>query len=627
MKNIKLVILLFFIGILSTIAQEKRYITYKVSKGETLYSISKKLFVTPFDLIKLNPDVNKNIKVNDILIVPNKNYNPLKEIHEVDLKSISEKDIVVDNFIYHNVLSKETLYSIQKKYNVSNAQLNKWNPFLVEEGLKLGHVLKMPLQVSEAEVIEKDESTQPYLVKQKETKYGIAKAFDISIEVLEQLNPKIKKDGLNIGDFVLVPKQKSNKKIVYTEHTIEKLETLYSLSNRFEISQEELITANPQLRKGVQKGILINIPKRQGKTSEFFVDEIEKGKKLEVAMMLPFLTKQDSLNFKKNKLLNITTDFYFGALLALDSLKQQGLSVHMKVYDTQNSEFISKKLSEKSEFKNYDVIIGPLFLKNVKAVSHNLKSEKVIIVSPISTKDHSGINNNNNLVQEVTSKEYLARKMLEYIKSNYSNQKLIVILGEEELDEGFTTMVEELKALDPTNPLTIIKPKKGYIRSNLFKSSIVKNKENWFLLLSSNGNTAADVVNNLGVLPEENKITLFAFEKGKNFDKVNNSFLAKANFHYPTFHFDDEESSKLKYFYKKYRKIYKGYPSKYAVTGFDVTYDILMRLANDTNLVNQGLSQRLATRYNFIENTTSGGIVNQGVFIIKYDGLKLKIVK
>ncbi len=625
MKNIQLIVFIFFIGILSTFAQQKKYITYKVTDGETIQSISKKLSITPYDLMKLNPDLKKDIDANDILIIPNKDYDSSKEISEIDLLTLDEKDIVVDNFIYHDVASKETLYSIQKKYKVSNAELIKLNPFLLNEGLKYKDVLKIPLQIKEEDISKKDENTQPYLVKPKETKYSIARSFDISIAYFEELNPKIKEFGLKIDDVVLVPKAKPNEGLDFTIYTIEKLETLYSLSHKFEISQEELIVANPELENGVQEGMLIKIPKNVEENTDVFIDEILEGKKLKVAMMLPLLVKQDTLDFKNNRLLNIATDFYFGALLAIDSLKHQGLSVHMKVYDTENSEFVSKKISEKSEFDNFDVIIGPLFLKNIKAVSKNVNFKKPILVSPISTKDHSGIHNAN-LIQEVPTKEHMAREILEYIKSNYSDQKLIVIIDEEKSKDDFKTLIRELEALDINKALAIIKPKEGYIKSAIFKKNIDKKKENWFLLLGSDGVIAADVINNLGVLPEEINVTLFAFEKGRGFDKIDNNFLARVNFHYPTFNFMDEESLQLKYFIKKYRKMYKAYPSKYAVEGFDITYDILMRLSNETILTQQGISQRLATRYNFIENT-SNSILNKGIFIIKYEGLTLKVVK
>lgn len=626
MKYIYLIIFLFFIGATSSFAQQKKYITYKVSEGETVASISKELLITPYDLLKLNPDINKNVKTDDILVIPNKDYDPSKEIAEIDLKTITDQDIVVDNYIYHKVLPKETVYSILKKFKVSKEVLNELNPYLLKDGLKIDNVLKIPLQINEAEIIEIDKSTQPYLVKPKETKYSIARNFEISIDYLEQLNPKIKETGLQIDDVILVPKEKLNVEGEFSIYTIEKSETLYGLSNKFEISQEELIAENPQLEDGVREGMVIKIPNKGELKSDIFIDEIAEDKKIELAMMLPFRAKRDSLDFENDRLLNITTEFYLGALLAIDSLKNQGLSIHMRVYDTENSKKVSKKLSSGREFDDYDVIIGPLFLNNVKVVSDNLQFKKALVISPISTKDHSKIRNIN-LVQEVPTKEHLALEMMEYVKSIYSNQKLIVILDEEgESSANINSLIRDLEALDSIESVTLIKPEEGYIKPEVFKENIAEDRENWFFLFGSEGVIASDVVNNLGVLPEEVNVTLFAFEKGKSFNKIDNNFLARVNFHYASFQYLDSESKELRYFTNRYIKSYKTYPTKYAIEGFDITYDILIRMANEnTDLKSQGNSERLATKYNYIENT-SNSILNKGIFIVRYDGLNVSLV-
>ncbi|NOQ91334.1 MAG: hypothetical protein GQ552_01300, partial [Flavobacteriaceae bacterium] len=311
---------------------------------------------------------------------------------------------------------------------------------------------------------------------------------------------------------------------------------------------------------------------------------------------------------------------------AMDSLKNQGLSIHMKVYDTENSEYISKKLSAKSEFEDYDVVIGPMYLKNIKAVSESLTYRKAMIVSPITTKDHSKIINKN-LVQEVASKENLALEMLQFIKSNYANQKMLVIADENEIESYINNQIfKEIQALDSAKQVTIIKPVKGYIKPEVFKENISEEIENWVFVLGNNETFLRDIFNNLGVLPEENKITLFSFEKGKSYDKINNNFLSRVNYHYPTSTFLDRDSKAYSNFRSRYKKTYYVDPSKYAIDGFDITYDILMRLSVNNDLINQGTSQRIATKYNFIENT-SGGIINQGVFIIKYEELALKVVE
>ncbi len=469
MKNIKIFIFLFLIGLFSTFAQDKKFITYKVVEGETIQSISIKFSITPYDLLKLNPDISNKVNTNDIIIIPNKDYNPEKDVTNTDLSHISERDIIVDNFVYHEVIQKETIYSLLKKFKVTIDELNRINPFLINDGLEHGQVLKIPLYITESDIEEKNKSTQPYLVKPKETKYSIARNFGISIDYLEELNPKIKRDGLQIDDVIIVPKKTientDNDFIIYK---VEKLETFYSLSNKFGLSSEELIATNPELTDGVIEGMLLRIPNAKKDNKEMFLDEILEGKKLNVAMMLPFRTKIDSLDFENDRLLNITTDFYFGALMAVNSLKKEGLSIQMKVFDTENSKSVSKKLSANNEFVNYDVVIGPMFLDNVKAVSNNLNNKKALIISPISSKDHSQIQNNN-LVQGVCSQESLTLEMIEYIKSIYVDQKIIVITDEvKEGDIKYKEVFKRIQLLDSTQIITVLRPDEGYIKPGDF---------------------------------------------------------------------------------------------------------------------------------------------------------------
>ncbi|MCA0932238.1 LysM peptidoglycan-binding domain-containing protein [Lutimonas saemankumensis] len=630
MKRIKLVVVLIFFGWFSLFAQDKKFITYKVKEGESIQSIAKTLAITPYDLLKLNPDIQGDVAENDILIIPNKQYDPLLDISNADLTGISDRDIIVDKFVYHEVIPKETLFSLSKNYNVSTDELKEFNPFLSESGLKIGQVIKIPLQVDDTELLSKEENLQPYLVKPKETKFSIAKKFGITIGYLEELNPRIEKDGLQIDDVILVPAEvQESGDDGYLVYEVQKLETLYSLTKKFEISEEDLVELNPEIRQGIKAGMLIRIPDLLAGSKPMFIDVIPEDRELKVAMMLPFKSKRDSLNFENDRLLNITTDFYFGALIAIDSLKKQGLSVHMKVFDTENNRQISKQISNQVELQEFDALVGPLFLTNVREVSDNLKYGKPLIVSPISTRDHSDIQNSK-LVQDKASIENHITKMLDYVKRKYENQDLIVIRNSSERSEiQYNRIIDELKALNPEKEVLTLSPEDGYIKPDdfkVFRDTLDRDIVNWFFVTDNDPAYLGDVFNNLGVFPEADSLMVFGFEKDRNFNKIDNNFLARVNFHYPSNSFiDPNNSAAYRNFEAVYRRKYYTLPSSYAVEGFDVTYDLLMRLASDPDFVNQGRSERIATRYDYIENT-SGSIINNGIYIIKYDGLEQKVI-
>ena len=189
-------------------------------------------------------------------------------------------------------------------------------------------------------------------------------------------------------------------------------------------------------------------------------------------------------------------------------------------------------------------------------------------------------------------------------------------------------IIADLQALNPEKEVKVLEPKDGYINPDefkVFRDTLERNIVNWFFITDNDPAYLGDVFNNLGVFPEADSLLVFGFEKDRNFNKIDNNFLARVNFHYPSNTFIDYNSAAYKHFETIYRKKYLGRPSSFSVEGFDLTYDLLQRLANDPDLINQGVSERIGTKYDFIENT-SGGIINKGIYIIKYDGLSEKVV-
>ncbi|SHH81209.1 C40 family peptidase [Flavobacterium defluvii] len=190
----RLIIVLFFFSV-GVFSQEK-FTKHKVSKGENLTVIAKKYGLKAKDIKDANPDAPKILKLNSILLIPNKDAKPAQNTSES----------VVNNSGFHEVLQKETLWGISKKYNVSVDDLKKANPTLETEGLKIGQKIVVPsnnpVAVSE-NTVKNSEPEKPEIassgdveivveVQPKETKYAIAKKYGITVKELERQNPFIK---------------------------------------------------------------------------------------------------------------------------------------------------------------------------------------------------------------------------------------------------------------------------------------------------------------------------------------------------------------------------------------------------------------------------------------------------
>ena len=102
------------------------------------------------------------------------------------------------------------------------------------------------------------------------------------------------------------------------------------------------------------------------------------------------------------------------------------------------------------------------------------------------------------------------------------------------------------------------------------------------------------------------------------YNKIDNRKLAKVGFTYVSEEFVDENSLQAVVFRNQYVKKNKALPSFYATKGFDITYDVLVRLASGNDLkttFKQGASARVETKFDYRANNTE----NHGLFIVQYN--------
>lgn len=112
----------------------------------------------------------------------------------------------------HTVRKGETLYSISKKYNVSLSVLEQLNP-AAKQGLAIHTILKI------SDKKERDELTE-HEVAPKETLYSLSKKYNTSIEKLKEWNSTLKSEGLKVGQILKVSAKKN---VSVPENVIEEL--------------------------------------------------------------------------------------------------------------------------------------------------------------------------------------------------------------------------------------------------------------------------------------------------------------------------------------------------------------------------------------------------------------------
>ncbi len=201
------------------------------------------------------------------------------------------KEINGKNYYYYEVQPRETIYSLCKRLGVTKDEIVKYNP-TVADGLRAHQTLYFPVAA-----YDKDEATTTiteqriinHEVSRGETIYGICKTYNVESKQLFELNPDAA-NGIKEGMILKIPVTKTTKTtqttfdgisengLVY--HTIEKGESLYAISNKYNTSVENLLELNPGLSPdNYQAGTVIRIRPEEKKAEEIAdATEVESSK-------------------------------------------------------------------------------------------------------------------------------------------------------------------------------------------------------------------------------------------------------------------------------------------------------------------------------------------------------------
>ena len=623
----------------SAFSQEKT-ITHKVEKGETVGQIAQKYQVTPFDIYQLNPDAQSGLKPNSILLIQNKS----------GVKTVKSNSNLKE--VTHEVTPKETLYGIGKKYSVSDDDLKKANPFLEKEGLQIGQVLVIPSKNRlKSSIVSKPAAPlqEEYLyhdVLPKETKYSIAKQYGLSIAELEKRNPEIV-TNLPIG-YRLTIKGNASKaveqvdvkkevvkqspvvaanEVKYTTYEVQPKETLYSLSKTYGISQEDFIVLNPELKNGVEIGMIVKVPAKAAQLNEGKKEYLSLTKKngldvrKKMVLLLPFnipLIESDTVNtnasrLKKDKFLNMTLDFYAGALMAIDSAKTLGLPIDIEIYDSQETKNSSNVASiiQKNNLNTAHAIIGPFYQSNAEVAAQLLSVNNTPIISPLS-KDIG--NPYRNIYQTIPTSEAIKSTMFKYMRDHNGNIMAVV-------DKKKESIIQYLKEYQKDIPLVAFKDN-GSVSPESLKSMLQKGKMNYVVM--ETGNTwmiKTTIAAMISAMPDY-QVQLVILEPNETLDtdEIKFSNLIKLKLMYPSVVRDNDTPQGI-VFEKEFKKINAIYPSDFATRGFDVTFDTMMRLVQNSTFeetVNTTATKQIENKFEYYKKT-EGGYTNKGVFIMYYD--------
>lgn len=376
----------------------------------------------------------------------------------------AEPQVVVCNgkkYVVHTIASGDTLYSLARTYGVTEQQIvdaakDIGGVTLDAASLQLGAKVFIP-KVEDSKPKKRNKSTtyRTHIVEKGQTLYSIAKSYKISVAVLEEDNPDIDARNLAPGAELLIRRsemgyattdeierveaeRKENTPVAEGDHTVQPGETVYSLSRRFGLSEDEFLKLNNlSSAADLKAGMVVHTkPLAVAETSkpaeqeaeaetersrrsrrdredreqgaaedttssrslvdyinDFFAgddttDSVEvkpvdvefltlgRNNQLNLALMLPF--------HMRDKVNSNYVDFYKGVLLAMEDLKKEGYTIDLSVYDTENSATKIKELVDYEDgLLDAHLIIGPVYEDELRYVLELAEDNNIPVVTPL----------------------------------------------------------------------------------------------------------------------------------------------------------------------------------------------------------------------------------------------------
>ena len=187
--------------------------------------------------------------------------------------------IEAQNFSTHQVKVGETIESIAKQYYISPVDLYKLNPDAKKE-LKPNTVLIIPLSKAnkpKSTITKELDGFKTHKTKRKETLYSLSKKYDVAEEDIKKYNKFLYANPLRKGDKLKIPNYKITEiveEVTTTKtYTVLPKEGKWRIAYKFGISIDELEVLNPDMPEILDVGAIINVPNLEQESEKQFDDQ------------------------------------------------------------------------------------------------------------------------------------------------------------------------------------------------------------------------------------------------------------------------------------------------------------------------------------------------------------------
>jgi LysM repeat protein len=597
------------------VIDRKVYYIHIVKPQQTLYSISRTYNVPQKDILLENPHAYIGLQPGHALKIP---FIP----EDIENEIVQEEP--AGDYIYHTVEKGQTVYYLSRTYNVDEDEIIRLNPG-VDVVLSVNQIVRIPVQkvfISREGFPTEEDKYIHHKVERGETVYSLSRQYDVPARILRRVNNKLIW-GLKYGEYIKIPKH-------IDEYLME--------DETSDVALHESI-AGTVIPRFIEGEIKIDAECIRFDYSVY-------NKPFNVALMLPLyidrnfpielpgdtdpeiVLKQNADRVRSlNELYPQTEpflEFYEGALLAVDSIRRTGVSVNLNIYDTERNPEKVREILRKPEFRNMDLIIGPVYPENMRIAAEWARQNRVNIVSPMTSRNEL-LADNPYLFQATPSTSVELEQASVFI-SNFPSSNFVLLHKndpfERELVDAFKRNIFRHFTYNSNYDNLVFKEVIfGDLTANI-EQSLIPGEKNIVILPSADQAFVTNVLIRLNVLSRNYDITIFGLNEWQRFANLEVEYLHNMELHYASPFFIDYEDGNVKKFLRAFRNQYHTEPGHYGFQGYDIMFYFLGAMKKYGPDFRECLpvirTELLQADFLFRKSEYRDGFENNGISIVKY---------
>ena len=422
-------------------------------------------------------------------------------------------------------------------------------------------------------------------------------------------------------------------------HKVKKKETIFGISHKYELTIEELLNANPEMKVPgyeLKKGTTLKIPYPSNAGQPVQATPVNQQSQEDATTNTTPTKRSDDLTKRPIRLgvmlplHDINGDgkrmveYYRGILMACDSLKSLGISVDVYAWNASEDGDIHQ-IMDKKEAQNCDIIFGPLYSKQMEAMSFFTDHHDIQLVIPFSINAPQ-LTTNRHIFQVWQSPNDQNETIVKHFLNNFQDYHPVFIdCNDSASKKGIFTAAlrRQLEQRNINYSLTNLKS-----GEDNFSKAFSRTQPNVVILNSPRSpelGVAFSKINGLKATNPELEITMFGYTDWLMYTRTHLDNFYRFNTYIPSVFYYNPLSSATQRLQQKYRWNFhtdmQNTLPRFALTGFDHAYFFIRGLHKYGRTFNGAAGMfgypPVQTPLEF-ERYGNGGVKNKAMLFVHY---------